>query len=223
MKNVTPEAELVELMPKKVRKDPTRSRYAVGKHPQTRRMDQYRTEQGAKLMTVKTDAEIEAEIIEANAGTRVQYMPMKIHMEKAAMALAVGWSQAKAARFAGVNSRQIRKYLQSNRFRERVMEHRQITMSKIQGRLIQEVGRRVSPKKIETLEPLDLVRFYNMTTGGKDKGLADGVTVNIKYDAIFNTIAATIQNLESSGSEGEDFPEYGPEDLLLPGGDSSGD
>jgi hypothetical protein len=172
-------------------------------------------------MVVKTDEEIEAEIIEANAGTHVQYMPMRIHMEKAAMALAVGWSRNKAARFAGVNPRQVTKYMQSNRFRERVTEHRQIAMSKIQGRLIQEVGKRVSPQKISTLEPLDLVRFYNMTTGGKDKGLADGVTVNIKYDQTFNSIVATIQAAESSGGEGEDFPEYGPEDLLIPGGDSS--
>jgi hypothetical protein len=219
MKNVTP----IEEMPKPARKDPNRKRYAVGKHPQTKRMAKFREEQGAKLMVVKTDAEIEAEILEANAGARVQYMPMKIHMEKAAMALAVGWSRARAGRFAGVNPRQVTKYLQSNRFRERVMEHRQIAMSKIQGQLIKEVGKRVAPGRVETLEPLDLVRFYNMTTGGKDKGLSDGVTVNIKYDAIFNTIAATIQDLGSSGSEGEDFPEYGPEDLLIPGGDSSGE
>lgn len=219
MKNVTP----IEVMPRPAKKDPNRERYMVGKHPQTSRMKEFREKQADKLMIVKSDAEIEAEILEANAGTHVQYLPMKIHMEKAAMALAVGWSRAKAGRFAGVNPRQVTKYLQSNRFRERVMEHRQIAMSRIQGQLIKEVGKRVAPGKVETLEPLDLVRFYNMTTGGKDKGLQDGVTVNIKYDAIFNTIAATIQDIGAAGGEVEDFPEYGPEDLLIPGGDSSGE
>jgi hypothetical protein len=194
---------LVDLLPKKKRKDPNRVVNGARERPQSRRTNNFRAEQAAKLIVTKTDQEIEQEILDANAGLRVQYMPMKIHMEKAAMALAVGWSQAKAARFAGIHPRQI-------------------AMSKIQGRLIQEVGRRVSPQKIATLEPLDLVRFYNMTTGGKDKGL-DNVTVNIKYDTIFNAISATIQNPEHAGGEVEEDPEYGPEDLLLPGGDSSGD
>jgi hypothetical protein len=156
------------------------------------------------------------------AGRRTQYKPLRLHQEKAAMAIAAGATLRAAAKFADVSPRQVRKYMTMTDFRDRVTELRQIVMSRIQGKIISEINRRVSSDQLKSMEPLDIVRFYNLTVGGKDKGLADSINVNIKYDQIFNSITAEISNPNAS-SESEDFPQYGAEDLLLPGGDSSGD
>jgi hypothetical protein len=147
---------------------------------------------------------------------RERYAPMKARQETAAIALASGASFRLAAQIAGCSSRQVKHYYQSADFRARVEEHRSILMSRIKGRITAEFKRRTSPTMIQKLEIMDLVRLYDRMSG------EDTTTTNAralhglegaeKYEAIINQVF----NFGSGGQSG-DFPEYGTDDVQLPG------
>lgn len=160
------------------------------------------------------------EILEDNTKRRKKYAAMRTRQELAATALAAGYPMNEVAEKAGVSTSQVRHYMESADFRERVSEIRQLLFSGVQGRIIAELDRRFTRDTLQSAELMDILRVLDRSMGGKDKGVAD-ITVN-NYEAIFETFLATIQNSDSGG-EGEDFPEYTAQDLLLPGGDTPSD
>jgi len=146
---------------------------------------------------------------------RLRYAAMRAHMEMASQALAVGATQKLAAQYAGVSARQIKKYMQDPDFRARIEEHRAATTSKIKGKIVRELDRRTNGAAIKNMELLDLLRIMDrLTVGGKGMAVTveGDINVNNKYENILAALFAP-----NTGSDGGDFPEYGPSDVLVPG------
>lgn len=146
---------------------------------------------------------------------RMRYAAMRAHMEMASQALAVGATQKLAGQYAGVSARQIKKYLQDPDFRERIEEHRRLTTSRIQGKIVRELDRRTGPAVIKNMELLDLLRIMDrLTVGGKGMAITveGDVNVNNKYENILAALFAP-----DSGKNGGDFPGYEASDVLVPG------
>lgn len=149
---------------------------------------------------------------------RSQYAPMKAHQELASMVIATGGTYRMAARYAGVNRRQIHKYMQDPDFRARIDEHRAKLVSGIKGRILGELGRRTKGSNIKNWEIMDLVRVLDRLTGTGGKGMTtiiegDVNVTNNKYEAILAALYATDetpQSQQSSDSEedGSDFPRF---------------
>lgn len=191
---------------------------------QTKRRNFAKREAGAVIKFAQIRREVESaeeETPDVPGRHRTKFHSLRPHKEMAATMLAAGGSTQQAADVANISTRQVKKYYQDADFRERVVELRQIVLSEVQGTIIEELRKRVSPEKIAKMDVMDLLRIYDRTTGGKDKGLDAQVTV-VKYDAIFEQISQQITRADAD-AEVEDFQEYGPEDLLVPGGDSQGD
>lgn len=150
-------------------------------------------------------------------GKRVPYASMVAHKEMAAMVLAAGGTYRLAAEKAGISVRQVKKYYTSADFRARIDEIRKSTFSKILGRVLKELEVRTDPKVIGNIELLDLLRVWDRVAGSPGKGpgginIGEVNVTNNNYDAL---VAALIAS--KRGGESSDFPEYRPEDLLLPG------
>jgi hypothetical protein len=180
--------------------------------------------QRALVLVDHLDAVKDEEEAELAPQRRPKFHELRPHQERAAVYIAAGGTIAMAGEAAGVSGRQVRKYLQDPNFRDRIIELRQIVLSEMQGKIMQELLARLTPEKIAKMEVMDLLRIYDRSVGGKDKGLEDGASVQ-KYDQVFNNIIllANQSGSPNSSDQSADFPEYGPEDLLLPGGDSQGD
>jgi len=150
---------------------------------------------------------------------RQKYSAMRAHQEMAAQALAVGATQRMAATYAGISVRQIKKYFTDPDFRARIEELRVLLASKVRGRILRELGRRTTTTQIKQMELLDMLRIWDRIGGGagaKSSVNIGEVNVSNNYDTILAALFAP-----NTGPEGTDFQGYGPEDLLLPGGDSS--
>ena len=150
---------------------------------------------------------------------RVPYAGMVAHKEMAAMVLAAGGGYKLAAARAGVSVRQVKKYYTTADFRARIDELRKTTFSKILGRVLRELEVRTAPDVIGNIELLDLLRVWDRVAGSPGKGGgAGGMNIgeinvtNNNYDALVAALVAA-----KRGGESSDFPEYRPEDLLLPG------
>lgn len=148
---------------------------------------------------------------------RAKYGGMRAHMEMAATALATGATYKIAAAHAGISVRQVKKYMQDPDFRERITELRSVLMSKIQGKIVQELDRRTEPDEIKGLEMMDVLRVLDRTTG-KSALIGEVNVTNNNYEAIFNAIIDP-----NARSESADFPAYESADLELPEGDSQVD
>jgi hypothetical protein len=157
---------------------------------------------------------------------RARYAAMKTHMEIAAIAIAAGATPRMAARKAGVNKRQISKYMQNADFRERVHEFQELLGNRILGRVLKEVNRRTEPEVIKKMELLDLLRVGDRVGLGRGSGstiINNEGTIN-NYEANFNALfhegAEDSEQLSDPSEEGADFPEFKPTSLALSGGDS---
>jgi len=149
---------------------------------------------------------------------RLRYAAMRAHQEMAAQALAVGATQKMAARYAGVSPRQIKKYWTDPEFRSRIDELRGLLASRIKGKILRELNRRTSGQDLKDMDLLDMLRVFDrVTVGGKGMAITveGDVNVNNRYE---NILAALFR--PDSGTDGGDFPGYGPEDLSLPSGNS---
>jgi hypothetical protein len=133
---------------------------------------------------------------------RMKYGAMRAHMEMAATALATGATYKIAAAHAGVSTRQVKKYMQDPDFRERIVELRSTLMSKIQGKIVNEIDRRTEPELIQGMETMDVLRILDRTTG-KASLIGEVNVVNNSYEAIFNAIIDP-----NARSESADFPAY---------------
>lgn len=146
---------------------------------------------------------------------RTKYSAMRAHMESAAVVIAAGGTYDMAAAQAGINQRQVRKYMSDADFRARVNELREQMLGKVKGRIIQEFENRTDPEKIKHLEIIDLTRIFDRTTGdATGKAESPG---EIKYDQIIQQIF-----IDNSSTESVDFPEYGDDELQISDGDSPG-
>lgn len=155
---------------------------------------------------------------------RVRYAAMQTHMEIAAIVLAAGGTAKQAGDKAGISRRQVRKYMESADFRDRIIELQETLGNRIRGRIMKEIGRRTAPEFIEKMELLDLLRVGDRFGLGRGNG---SVIVNDNreihnYEATFNALfhGEDAQQLSDSGQEGVDFPEFEPTSLALSGGDS---
>lgn len=148
---------------------------------------------------------------------RMKYGAMRSHMEMAATALATGATYKIAAAHAGISVRQVKKYMQDPDFRERITELRSVLMSKIQGKIVQELDRRTEPDEIKGLEMMDLLRVLDRTTG-KASLIGEVSVTNNNYEAIFNAILDP-----NAPGQSTDFPAYELTDVSVPEGDSSVD
>lgn len=158
----------------------------------------------------KTSDEVEEITIEK----RQRYAEMKGHMEVAAAVLAAGGSPKIAGRKAGVSGRQVRKYMESAVFRERVQELQETLGNRIRGRVLKEVSRRTSPSMIRKMELLDLLRVGDRV--GLGRGNASSISINTEIHQYESTFAQVV--LSDAGEESEDFPTYEPTDLSVSGG-----
>lgn len=148
---------------------------------------------------------------------RIPYASMVAHKEMAAMVLAAGGTYRLAAAKAGISVRQVKKYYTTADFRARIDELRKTTFSKILGRVLKELEVRTDPAVIGNIELLDLLRVWDRVAGSPGKG-AGGMNIgeinvtNNNYDALLTALVSAKREGQSA-----DFPEYRPEDLLLPG------
>jgi hypothetical protein len=168
-----------------------------------------------------------AETIEQKAEKkRIRYAAMRTHQEIAANVIAAGGNATQAARKAGVSRRQVRKYMESADFRERVAELQEVLGNAIRGRVMKEIGRRTGPKYIQKMELLDVLRVgdrFGLGRGSASVIVNDHSSVQNNYEANFNALFhAEDSELDSdSEEEGADFPEFEPTSLALSGGDPS--
>lgn len=175
------------------------------------------------LKTLK--APVAGEVKKKLVAKRIRYAAMRTHQEIAAMVIAAGGNSSLAARKTGLSRRQIRKYMESADFRERVAELQELLGNRIRGRVMKEVERRTSPSVIKKMELLDLLRVGDRFGLGRGNGNTiinqDNRQVN-NYEANFNALfhAENSEQLLDSEEEGADFPEFEPTSLALSGGDS---
>lgn len=150
---------------------------------------------------------------------RLRYAAMRAHQEMAAQALSTGSTQVMAARYAGVAPRQIKKYMGDPDFRARIEELRTVLASKMKGKIMRELNRRVTGARIKNMETLEMLRIFDRITAG-GKGMAirvDGdVNVSNNYENILATLFAT-----NPSDEVADFPQYGDPSTALPRGSTS--
>lgn len=161
-----------------------------------------------------------------NIEKRVRYAAMKTHMEIVAHVIAAGGSAKQAATKAGVSRRQVRKYMESGDFRDRIAELQELLGGKIRGRVMKEIERRTDPKVIEKMELLDVLRVGDRFGLGRGAG---SVIVNDNrevhnYEATFNQLfhhgSENPEQLPDGEEEGVDFPEFEPSSVALSGGDT---
>lgn len=172
------------------------------------------TNRGLRLLNPKGNNAEELEE-KYSKNPRQRYAAMRAHMELAAQALAVGSTQRMAAKYAGVSPRQIKKYYADPDFRARIEELRAVLASKMKGKIMRELNRRLTGDRIKNMETLEMLRIFDrITVGGKGMAInvAGDVNVNNNYEAIL----AAILDLDSS-SDGEDFPSYGDRGTVIPG------
>ena len=167
-------------------------------------------QENLKLLRPKAEEEVEEEAMKR----RVRYASMVAHMEVAAAVIAAGGTTTLAARKAGVSKRQIRKYMESASFRERIQELQETLGNRIRGRVIKEVERRTSPQVIQKMELLDLLRVGDRF--GLGRGSGNNINIHQETHNYESTFAAVV--LSDREEEGEDFPTYEPSDFSLPGG-----
>lgn len=173
-----------------------------------------------KTLRAPTKAAIENK----NLQKRARYAAMQTHMEIAAIVLAAGGTAKQAARKAGVSRRQIRKYMESADFRDRIIELQETLGNRIRGRIMKEIGRRTGPEFIEKMELLDLLRVgdrFGLGRGNASVIVNDNREIH-NYEATFNALfhGEDAQRLSDPSPEGVDFPEFEPTSLALSGGDS---
>lgn len=172
------------------------------------------TERGLRLLNPTNKGE--DEIADSfRRQPRMRYAAMRAHQEMAAMALATGSTQKMAASYAGVAQRQIKKYMADPDFRARIEELRAVLASKIKGKIMRELNRRVTGPRIKNMETLEMLRIFDrVTIGGKGNAIkVEGdINVNNSYDQILNALFA-------SDTEGDvvDFPQYGDPSTTIPG------
>lgn len=175
------------------------------------------TERALRVLNPRGEGQEEIqERIERN-NPRMKYTAMRAHQEMAAQALAVGATQKMAAIYAGVSQRQIKKYYGDPDFRSRIEELRAVLASRIKGRIMNELNRRVTGKKIQRMDTLEMLRILDrMTTGGK------GMAINVQGDVNVNNYERVLNALfgVDPGSDGVDFPQFGDPSSALPGGSS---
>lgn len=161
-----------------------------------------------------------------NIERRVRYAAMKTHMETVAHVIAAGGSAKQAAEKAGVSRRQVRKYMESGDFRDRIAELQEILGGKIRGRVMKEIERRTSPEVIQKMELLDVLRVGDRFGLGRGAG---SVIVNDNrevhnYEATFNQLfhggSEDPEQLPDGEEEGADFQEFEPSSVALSGGDT---
>jgi hypothetical protein len=146
---------------------------------------------------------------------RLRYTSMRAHQEKAAQALAVGATQKLAASYANISERQVKKYYADPDFRGRIEELRTILGSRITGRVMKEIERRVTGTVIKNQTTMDLLRILDrLTQGGKGMNIniAGDVNVSNKYENILNALFNS-----DAGEDVSDFPQYGDRGLTIPG------
>lgn len=159
------------------------------------------------------DAEDYQEEISKNP--RVRYAAMRGHQEMAAQALAVGATQKLAAKYAGVSQRQIKKYYAIPDFRVRVEELRAVLASRMKGRIMRELNRRLTGENIKNMDTLDMLRIFDrISIGGKGMAISinGDVNVNNKYETILASLFSP-----NTGEDGGDFPQFGDPSTALPG------
>lgn len=177
-----------------------------------RRMDS--TERGLRILNPQhRDAEDYQESIARQP--RIRYAAMRAHMEMAAQALAVGATQVMAARYAGVAPRQIKKYMADPDFRNRIEELRAVLASKIKGKIMREMNRRVTGQRIKNMDTLEMLRIFDrVTIGGKGNAIRVEGDVNVSNN--YENILAALFSPDSS-DDVADFPQYGDRSSALPG------
>lgn len=149
---------------------------------------------------------------------RIRYAAMRAHMEMAAQALATGSTQVMAARYAGVAPRQIKKYMADPDFRARIEELRAVLASRMKGKIMKELNRRVTSPRIKTMETLEMLRIFDrITVGGK--GMAIQVAGDVNVSNNYEQILATLFAAESDG-DGADFQQYRDPSLAISRGSS---
>ena len=161
----------------------------------------------------KDTSEMVGEIV--GASPRTQYAPMRAHQEAASMVIAVGGTYKMAARYAGVNRRQVHKYMQDPNFRARVDEHRAKMVSGIKGRILGELGRRTKGKAIQNWEIMDLVRVLDRLTGSGGKGMTTIIEGDVNVNKYEGILAALFG--PDAGSNGSDFPRFGDQRNVISG------
>ena len=155
---------------------------------------------------------------------RVRYAAMQTHMEIAAIVLAAGGTATQAANKAGIGKRQVRKYMESGDFRDRIIELQETLGNRIRGRIMKEIGRRTAPEFIEKMELLDLLRVgdrFGLGRGNASVIVNDNREIH-NYENTFNALfhGEDQKRLSDPSAEGVDFPEFEPTSLALSGGDS---
>ena len=152
---------------------------------------------------------------------RVAYAPMKAHMELASQVIAVGGTYKMAARYAGVQRRQIKKYMMMPDFRARIEEHRAKMASGIKGRILGELGRRTRGKNIHNWEIMDLVRVLDRLSGTGGKGMTTIIEGDVNVNKYEGILAALFgPNAEQAEP---DFPRFGDQGHVIPGESTSVD
>lgn len=172
-------------------------------------------EEGLKILDPKRETFEERQT--RLEGQRTPYAAMVAHQELAALVLAAGGTTRQAAAKAGVSKRQVKKYMESADFRQRIEEFRQQKFSKIAGRVLKELEKRTDPKAIKHIDLLDLLRVFDRMYGDPRKS-GGGLQIG-ELNVTNNNYNALIQALLDAkpGDEGTSFPRMGPEDLRLPG------
>lgn len=146
---------------------------------------------------------------------RQRYAAMHAHRELAAMALSIGSTQRMAAKYAGVSPRQIKKYYADPDFRVRIEELRAVLASKMKGKIMRELNRRLTGDKLKNMDTLEMLRIFDrITTGGKGMAInvSGDLNVNNKYEAILAAILDT-----DASNDGADFPQFGDRGVTIPG------
>lgn len=167
-------------------------------------------QENVNLLKPRADEKIHQDHLQ----NRTRYAAMKGHMEKAAALIAAGATTTQAAQSIGVSRRQIRKYMESGAFRERVQELQETIGNRIRGRVLKEVDRRTSPSMIKKMELLDLLRVGDRVGLGRGDNVA--VQNNVTQTNYELTFAQVV--VSDAGEESEDFPTYSPSDLSVSGG-----
>jgi len=146
---------------------------------------------------------------------RMRYSVMRGRQEMAAQALAVGSTQRMAAKYAGVSQRQVKKYYADPDFRARIEELRATLASRMKGRIMRELNRRLTGVQIQSMDTLEMLRIFDrITVGGKGMAInvAGDVNVNNKYEQILNALFSP-----DAPGDGEDFPQFGDRGLTVSG------
>ena len=122
-----------------------------------------------------------------------------------------------AAKYAGVSPRQIKKYYTDADFRTRIEELRSLLASRLKGKILRELNRRMTGAGLKEMDLLDMLRVFDrVTVGGKGMAINVEGDINVsQYDTILAALFAP-----NSSPNGGDFPGYEPEDVSLPSGDS---